>query len=72
MKTLSSVDYLLCGLHINMGGLDTHTHTHAHAHTHTHARRRGSARQLTCRDAGAASRFVTETGQSAQGEFYEW
>ena len=41
--------------------------------THTHARRRGSARQLTCRDAGAASRFVTETGQSAsaQGEFYE-
>ena len=64
---MSSVDYLLCGLHINMGGLDTHTHTH------THARRRGSARQLTCRDAGAASRFVTETGQSAsaQGEFYE-
>ena len=38
------------------------------------ARRRGSARQLTCRDGGAASRFVTETGQSAsaQGEFYEW
>ena len=47
--------------------------THTHTHTHTHARRRGSARQLTCRDAGAASRFVTETGQSAsaQGEFYE-
>ena len=44
-----------------------------HTHTHTHARRRGLARQLTCRDAGAASRFVTETGQSAsaQGEFYE-
>ena len=37
------------------------------------ARSRGSARQLTCRDAGAASRFVTETGQSvsAQGELYE-
>ena len=51
----------------------THTHAHARTHRHTHARRRGSARQLTCRDAGAASRFVTETGQSAsaQGEFYE-
>ena len=38
------------------------------------ARRRGLARQLTCRDAGAALRFVTKTGQSvrAQGEFYEW
>ena len=32
IKTLSSVDYLLCGIHINMGGLDTHKHTHTHTH----------------------------------------
>ena len=27
------------------------------------ARRRGSARKLTCRDAGAASRFVTDRAE---------
>ena len=29
---MSSVDYLLCGLHINLGGLDTRTRARAHAH----------------------------------------
>ena len=52
-----------------MGGLDTHTRTHAH--TREKEGLGPPTNVQRCR--GSASRFVTETGQSAsaQGEFYE-
>ena len=67
LKILSSVDYLLCGLHINMGGLDTHARTDAHTREKeglgppTNVQRCRGSFALRNRDRAERER-----------EFYEW